>query len=267
MRDSIRNIANSNVFNNFILILIILNAITLGVETFNLSPKVEAALSDFNWFCIAIFVVEILLKLIADGKEFFKSGWNIFDVIIVGISVLPEIKFLSSARVLRLLRVLKVFRATRIVSKIGKLRKIIQALLCALPSIGWTLVLLAIIYYIFAVIGTNLYSNIAPEFFGDLWKSFYTLFQITMADDLGNISRPIIEAQPSAAMYFIAFVVLATILVLNVIIGIVVDSIEEVKKQNERDEISLENENVYEVIENLEKQVELLKTIVAEKTK
>lgn len=267
MKNKLEVLVNSRLFNNFILILIVLNSLSLGIETFVISEKGTMVLETFNWVCIAVFIVEILIKLRVSGGKFFKSGWNIFDVIIIGVSILPEVSFLSSARVLRLLRIFKVFRATRVISKIGKLRKIVQALLCALPSIGWTMVLLAIIYYIFAVIGTNLYNVIAPEYFGDLWKSFYTLFQITMADDLGNISRPIMDVAPSAAMYFISFIVLATILVLNVIIGIVVDSIEEVKQQEEREEFGIEGKDIYEELENLEKQINLIKDMIIEKEK
>ena len=171
----------------------------------------------------------------------------------------PEIAFFSSARVLKFLRVLKVFRATRVIAKIDQLRHIVQALVCALPSIGWTLALLAVIFYIFAVIGTNLYRNIALEYFGDLWSSFYTLFQITMADDLGNISRPIIQETASATIYFVLFVVIATILVLNVIIGIVVDSIDEVKKQAENEALFANSYGLDKELEELEEKISIIK--------
>ena len=145
------------------------------------------------------------------------------------------------------------------IAKIDQLRHIVQALVCALPSIGWTLALLAVIFYIFAVIGTNLYRNIAPEYFGDLWSSFYTLFQITMADDLGNISRPIIQETASATIYFVLFVVMAIILVLNAIIGIVVDSIDEVKKQAEKEALLANSEGLYKELEEREKNFPLEK--------
>ena len=132
--------------------------------------------------------MEIVLKLYAYGVDFFKDGWNIFDTVIVLVSIMPMITFLSSMRAFRIFRMFRALRALRMLKRLEKLRVIVQALIRALPSVGWVVVLLAIIYYIFAVIGTNLFAQISPDYFGTLWESLYTLFQITMADDLGNIS-------------------------------------------------------------------------------
>ena len=140
-----------------------------------------------------------------------------------------------------------------------------------MPSVAWVVVLLGIIYYVFAVIGTNLYATVLPEFFGTLWKSFYTLFQITLADDIGDISRPLIAHSVGAVVYFVSFIALSTILVLNVIVGIMVDSVSEIKrgsqsKEELADENAVENEpkeDLLKEIQNLEQQLNKVKSMLA----
>ncbi len=271
MREKVRALVDSKLFTGGIFALILLNTVSLGVETFALSAAAEQALSILNIVCICIFTVEILLKLYAYGGSFFKDGWNIFDTVIVLMSILPMVSFLSSARVFRifrLFRALRALRAIRVAERLEKLRVIVQALLGALPSVGWAFVLLTIIYYVYAVIGTNLYSDLAPEYFGNLWRSLYTLFQTTMADDLGNVSRPLVEASVGAAFYFVSFVVLSAILVLNVIVGVVVDSMAEIKKNRQRAEHEeAGTEDLMEEIEKLEEQLEHVKSLIASREK
>jgi voltage-gated sodium channel len=169
--------------------------------------------------------------------------------------------------------------------RLEKLRVIVQALLSALPSVGWVVVLLLIIYYIFAVIGTNLFSTLSPDYFGTLWRTLYTLFQVTMADDLGNISRPLLSSGVGAVIYFVSFVALSSILVLNVIVGVVVDSMEEIRNtdrsrnssenlleeigisEKKKDCVDIAEADVLEEIENLEQQLDRLKKIVVSKSK
>lgn len=269
MKEKIRRLVDSRLFSGLIFGMIFVNTILLGVETFDLPADATKSLKMLNCICIVFFVLEIFLKLYAYGWAFFKDGWNIFDVIILVISILPMATFFSSARAFRVFRMLKTFRAMRamrMIKRLKKLRLIVQAMLNALPSVGWAFTLLVIIYYIYAVIGTNLYGDISPEYFGNLWNSMYTLFQTTMADDLGNISRPLLEADAGAAVYFISFVVLSSILVLNVIVGVVVDSMAETKKNNlRRQHEESGTVDLLDEIEKLEKQLERLKGLIADK--
>lgn len=235
MKERVKAFVESHVFTTLIFVLILLNTVSLGIETFQLTPNVSRVLSIFNTVCISVFVLEIVLKLYAYGVDFFKDGWNIFDTVIVLVSIMPMIAFLSSMRAFRIFRMFRALRALRMLKRLEKLRVIVQALIRALPSVGWVVVLLAIIYYIFAVIGTNLFAKISPDYFGTLWESLYTLFQITMADDLGNISRPLVQTGIGAVIYFVSFVVLSAILVLNVIVGVVVDSMAEIKKADQEE--------------------------------
>lgn len=283
MKEKVKIFVESGPFTALIFALIALNTISLGIETFTLPENITSALSTFNTVCLVIFILEILLKLYAYGMKFFKDGWNIFDTFIVLISIMPMITFLSSMRAFRIFRMFRALRALRMMKRLEKLRVIVQALLSALPSVGWVVVLLMIIYYVYAVIGTNLFSTISPDTFGTLWESLYTLFQITLADDLGEISRPLLASSGiSAVIYFVSFVILSAILVLNVIVGVVVDSVSEIKnatakkeqqKEDRREDVEkalgIKHKNkeqasdLLQEIHNLEQQLERVKSLIA----
>lgn len=293
MKEKVKVFVESGIFTTVIFVLIALNTISLGIETFTLPENISSALSTFNTVCLVIFIIEILLKLYAYGVNFFKDGWNIFDTFIVLVSIMPMITFLSSMRAFRIFRIFRALRALRMMKRLEKLRVIVQALLGALPSVAWVVVLLMIIYYVYAVIGTNLFSTIAPDTFGTLWDSLYTLFQITLADDLGEISRPLLASSGlSAVIYFVTFVILSAILVLNVIVGVVVDSVSEIKnaskdeahkkhhkehhKKDHREDVhralgieykdKKEATDLLEEIHNLEQQLERVKGLIAAET-
>lgn len=293
MKEKVKVFVESGIFTTVIFVLIALNTISLGIETFTLPENISSALSTFNTVCLVIFIIEILLKLYAYGVNFFKDGWNIFDTFIVLVSIMPMITFLSSMRAFRIFRIFRALRALRMMKRLEKLRVIVQALLGALPSVAWVVVLLMIIYYVYAVIGTNLFSTIAPDTFGTLWDSLYTLFQITLADDLGEISRPLLASSGlSAVIYFVTFVILSAILVLNVIVGVVVDSVSEIKnaskeethkkhhkehhKKDHRKDVhralgieykdKKEATDLLEEIHNLEQQLERVKGLIAAET-
>jgi len=262
MRSRATAIVNSKPFTRGILILIILNSITLGIETFTIPPQAHLVLAYFNWFCTIVFIIEIILKCIAYKAAFLKDGWNIFDVIIIGLSILPEIAFFSSARILRILRVFKVFRTTRLIGHIENLQNVIQAMLHALPSIGWTVGILMIVYYVYAVMGTNLYAVISPDYFGNLWISFYTLFQITMGDEIGGITRFIIAQDPAATLYFVSFMIIAVMLILNLIIGVIVNSIEEMRQMRKKEERMQNANDLEKEIDKLEEQLILVREML-----
>ena len=293
MKEKVKVFVESGIFTTAIFVLIALNTISLGIETFTLPENISSALSTFNTVCLVIFIIEILLKLYAYGVNFFKDGWNIFDTFIVLVSIMPMITFLSSMRAFRIFRIFRALRALRMMKRLEKLRVIVQALLGALPSVAWVVVLLMIIYYVYAVIGTNLFSTIAPDTFGTLWDSLYTLFQITLADDLGQISRPLLASSGlSAVVYFVTFVILSAVLVLNVIVGVVVDSVSEIKnaskeeshkkhhkehhKKDHREDVhralgieykdKKEATDLLEEIHNLEQQLERVKGLIAAET-
>jgi voltage-gated sodium channel len=186
------------------------------------------------------------LKLYAYGKDFYKSAWNIFDASVVIVSILPAAGSFAVFRALRILRTL------RLLNNVPKLKLIIESLLLAVPSIGWIMVLLIIIFYVFAVIGTALFGVDFPEYFGTLGRSFYTLFQIMTLESWSSaIARPIQETSPLSALYFVTFILIATYTTLNIFIAIVVNTMNELHHRD----LQAEEEHIKSFIESENKKV------------
>lgn len=211
-------------FNNFILGVILFNAILMGMETSpTLMSHVGGAVHVLDTLCLIIFVVELLAKLATQGTRFFRSGWNIFDAIIIGIALLPDSKGLSVLRGLRVLRVL------RVVSIAPSLRRVVEGLLKALPGMASVFLLMGILFYIAAVMATQLYGKEFPDRFGDLAGSALTLFQVmTMEGWADGVVRPVMELHPYAWLFFIPFIFATSFAVMNLLVGLIVNSMQEV---------------------------------------
>jgi len=212
---------------NLVIAVIIFNAILLGMET---SPQIMAEAGDLiimlDKACLTFFVVEIFLKLVARGRRFFKSGWNIFDVLIVGAALVPGSQTMSVLRALRILRVL------RVISVAPSLRRVVEGFVTALPGMGSVFVLMAIIFYIGSVISTKLFAASFPEWFGSLPQSGYTLFQIMTLESWSmGIVRPVMEVYPYAWMFFIPFIMMTTFAVVNLLVGLIVNSMQDAHQQ------------------------------------
>ncbi|MEX0607289.1 MAG: ion transporter, partial [Halofilum sp. (in: g-proteobacteria)] len=171
---------------------------------------------------LAIFVLELGLKLYAWDVRFFRSGWNVFDFAIVAIALIPASGPFAILRALRILRLL------RLLTRIQRLRHIVESLLKAIPSIGWVGVLLLMVFYIFGVMGTQLFGEAFPQYFGTLGRTMYTLFQImTLESWSESVARPTLETFPYAWIYFVVFILVTAFTVLNLFIGIIVNSMQE----------------------------------------
>lgn len=271
----IKKFVENQVFQNFILGVIVFNCVLMGLQTSAvLTAKCGDLLNLLDNICLGIFIVELGLKIIAYNKNFLKDGWNIFDTIIVLMSLFSSMAFLSSLRIFRIFRVfrslkaLKSFRGFRMISSLKKLQVIIMAIVKSLPSIAWTGGLLLLVYYIFALMGVSFFGAAFPEWFGDLGKTMYTLFQVMTLESWSmGIARPVMEAYPVAWLYFVPFVLISSFIVMNVVVGIVVNAIsdvtandkqEEIKdsaeenNENKSDRIQLEMQAIREHMENLE---------------
>jgi voltage-gated sodium channel len=235
----------------FIITLIVINAIILGLET---SDRVMASAGPFliasNRLILAVFVIEILLKLLAFGPRFFRSGWNVFDFLIVSISLVPASGPLEILRALRILRVL------RLLSQVPKLRIIIESLLRALPGMGWTALLLVLVFYVFAVMGTMLFAEDFPELWGNLGLSLFSLFQImTLESWSSGVARPMMEVYPLIWLYFVPFILVSSFMVLNLFIAIIVTATQSIHADEEelqRQELLTELRAINHRLERLE---------------
>ncbi|MFC4324306.1 ion transporter [Litchfieldia salsa] len=248
---------NSQRFNHFITALIIFNSILIGLETY---PSIY--LPNKNVFFILdliilfIFTIEIILKIFVDGKHFFKNGWNIFDFsIIAGSIILYNTPFVG------VLRIFRVLRALRTITSVPSLRRIVSALFMAIPTIGSVILLMFIIFYVYAVIGTAFFSEIEPEYFGSLELTFITLFQIfTLESWASGVFRPIFAEIQWSWLYFVSFIIIATFIMINLIVGEIVNNAQKISEEVEKDTSEIKDDTVE--IKELRKEVKELKDLL-----
>ena len=238
----------------FILGVIVFNAVILGLETSHtVMGTMGGLLKTLDTICLSIFVLEIILKLIAYRHRFFRNGWNLFDFVIVGIALLPSGGALSVLRALRILRVL------RVISISPSLRTVVEGLVSALPGMGSVVVLMSIIFYVGAVIATKLFAGSHPEFFSSLGASAYSLFQIMTLESWSmGIVRPVMEIHPYAWAFFIPFILVTTFSVVNLLVGLIVNSMQEASEREAVDETTLHREDLMARLSRNEAQLENL---------
>ncbi len=213
----------------FVLVVIIINAVTLGLET---SPTITAAvgpiLTLLDNLALAVFTAELIMKMLALRSGFVRDPWNIFDFVVVAIAFVP------AAGSLTVLRSMRVFRVLRLISSLSRLRTIVQALVLSLPSIGWITLLMIVVFYIFSVMATNLFGAAFPQWFGSLSETFFTLFQVmTLESWAMGVARPVMDAFPYAWLFFVPFVLLSSFVVLNVFIAIIVNGMDQARAEEE----------------------------------
>jgi len=217
----------------FLIAVILINGITLGMETSSgIMNRIGPILIAIDTLCLSIFVIELLAKLYAFGLRFFRSPWNVFDFVIVGISLIPAGTGFSVLRALRILRVL------RVVSVAPSLRRVVDGLGRALPGMASVFVLISLIYYIAAVMATKLFGAGFPDWFGDLGNSAYSLFQVMTLESWSmGIVRPVMEVYPYAWAFFVPFILMTTFAVMNLIVGLIVNSMQEAASEETREEV------------------------------
>ena len=206
-----------------IISIIVLNAVTLGLETSDAAVAAFGGLLGIiDTVVLTIFVAEIAVRIYAHGLGFFRRPWSLFDFFVVAIALLPAAGGLSVLRALRILRVL------RLISSVPSLQRVVGGLINALPGMGSIVLLMTLVFYVFSVMATNLYGEAFPEWFGSLGASAYTLFQIMTLESWSmGIVRPVMEAFPLAWMFFLPFILATAFTVLNLFIGIIVSAMQE----------------------------------------
>jgi len=236
LRQRCQLLVESRRFEQVIIAVIVVNAIGLGLET---SPQIMERfgriIHALDRAAIAIFVVEIAIKLFAYRLRFFRNGWNIFDFLIVSVALVPAGQQFS------VLRALRILRALRLVSVVPSMRRVIVGLFSAIPSIGTVIVMLALLFYISAVMATSMFGEAFPEWFGSFGPSLYSLFQIMTLESWSmGIVRPVMEEFPYAWAFFVPFILVTSFIVLNLFIGVIVNAMSEATDEeahNEREEI------------------------------
>ena len=219
----LKTMLSSRRFESVIMILIVINAITLGLETVpEAVARFGGLLGVLDKAILTVFVLEVTARLVVWRLDFFRDPWRIFDFVVVGVALIPATGALSVLRALRVLRVL------RMISMVPSLKRVVGGLVSALPGMGSIMLLLTLVFYVFSVMATKLYAETFPDWFGSVPASAYSLFQIMTLESWSmGIVRPVMEVHPMAWAFFIPFIACTTFTVLNLFIGIIVSAMQE----------------------------------------
>ena len=223
MKDTVKAFVEHTMVQRFIIVLIVINAIILGMETSkSLMQACGYWLTLANQIILYTFVVELLLRFFVYRLRFFTQPWSLFDAAVVLIALIPASQAFSALRALRVLRVL------RLLSTVPTMRKVIEGLLSAIPGIASVASIMLLFFYVFAVVGTHLYGATFPQWFGTLGNTMYTLFQIMTLESWSmGIVRPVMESYPFAWVFFVPFILVTTFVVVNLVVGLVVNSMQD----------------------------------------
>ena len=221
---------HSSPVQNLIMIVIVVNSVTIGLETaVRHGSGAQQALHLLDHAALVVFVVEIAAKLAAMGpRRFFSRGWNVFDFIVVAVALVPGAGPLSVLRTLRILRLL------RVIKFMPSLRLVVEALLLSLPGISAIAVLMAMVFYVGAVMSTAMFGEAFPEWFGSIGASLYSLFQIMTLESWSmGIVRPVMEVYPWAWAFFVPFILVSAFTMLNLFVAVIVDTMSSVAAEKE----------------------------------
>ncbi|GAA0206210.1 hypothetical protein GCM10008919_06820 [Selenomonas dianae] len=249
--------------------VIILNAAVLGILTDRtLSAEQVFFLEAVDKACLVIFTIELIAKLLVYRRNFWSENWNIFDFVIV----LSSIIFISSN--ISVIRAFRIFRLLKALAEFPELQILVSSMLKAIPSMSWALLLLFIIFYIFGVFGSTLYGETFPELFGNIGGSIFTLFQVMTFESWATaVARPIMEMHPYSWVYFLVFILLTSITLLNVMVGIVVEAVGTISEAVKREQNAAEEENTSsdvcaadEVEKEIRKHLEQIEELLKKRT-
>lgn len=229
----VRSLVESRAFQRAIITLILVNGIALGLETVpSVNARIGPLLTALDQAILWIFVVEIALRLFVYRLGFFRDAWNLFDVAIVAVSLVPAQEAFSVLRALRVLRVL------RLISVFPQLRNVVQGLIKAIPGLASIILIMLLIFYVFAVMAVKLYGQEYPETFGSFSASLFTLFQIMTLEGWADIVREIMKTHPYAWLYFVLYILVSTFTVLNLFIAVIVDAMQSEQQEMIQEELA-----------------------------
>ena len=262
-QQKVEDFVDNSIVQHAIVVLIILNAALLGLETSqDVMHAYGSELVLLDHFILGIFILELVLLIIARGTDFFKDPWSVFDFIVIAIALVPATESLSVLRALRVLRVL------RLINKVESMRKVVGGFLSCLPSLASVVSLILIIFYVSAVIATNLFGQEFPELFGGMGNTAFTLFQVmTLESWSDGIARPVMEKFPYAWIFFIFFILIATFVIVNLFIAVIVDSLTSGSSSEDTQAARDQFDVLQSEIQTMRQELRELKALVIDQSK
>ncbi|MDH5360282.1 MAG: ion transporter [Gammaproteobacteria bacterium] len=232
LRQTFLNIRSNKIFELFVISIIILSALLIGAKTYAIDSRIEQIVSILDTAVTLIFLFEVFIRMAAEERlrDFFKSGWNVFDFVIVVVSLLP----INESEMALLARLLRIFRVLRLISIIPELRILMNALITAIPRMGYVVLLMFIIFYIYAAIGSFLFEAINPVLWDNVSISMLTLFRVATFEDWTDVMYETMTIYPFSWIYYLSFIFLTAFVFLNMMIGIVLEVLQnEHEKYNQ----------------------------------
>jgi len=237
-------IRSNKAFEFFVVFVIIFSALVIGAKTYDMSPALLSAMYLLDWGITFFFLAEITIRFLGEERkrDFFKNGWNIFDTLIVTVSLIPA----DATEMAIIGRLIRIFRVLRMVSIIPELRMLLNSLIQALPQLGYVLLLMFIIFYIYAAIGANFFGDINPVLWGDITISMLTLFRVMTFEDWTDVMYETMSVYGWSWAYYLTFIFFTAFAFLNMVIGIVVNVMNEehervLKAEQREEELTLEH--------------------------
>ncbi|MFC1720322.1 ion transporter [Pseudomonadota bacterium] len=261
----LERIESSKLFRAAVIFIIVVSALAIGAKTYDLPPLAEQSLIILDKVVTLFFLAEILLRFAVcnDKKRFFRNGWNVFDTIVVAGSLVP----IDDSQAVLLGRLLRVFRVLRLVSVIPELRFLIDSLLKAIPRMGYIALLMFIIFYIYATIGSLFFAAIDDTLWGDVAVSMLTLFRVVTFEDWTDIMYATMAVHPLSWIYYLTFIFLTAFVFLNMMIGSILEVMGEEKNalrtQQAHDERERMSQQIVTVQQQLDKLTELVKGLAS----
>lgn len=257
LQEKFSHLRSNKIFETFVIFIIIFSALVIGAKTYDISPQTLWLVHLLDWLITLIFLTEIIIRFLGEEnkRQFFKHGWNVFDTLIVVISLIP----VEDSELAIIGRLIRIFRVLRMVSIIPELKMLLNSLLIALPQLGYIVALMFIIFYIYAAIGSTFFASINPQLWGDIAISMLTLFRVMTFEDWTDVMYETMTVYSLSWIYYLSFIFFTAFAFLNMVIGVVVNVLneehEKVRKQNELEEHPL-------CLEDLDKKIEELKELI-----
>lgn len=254
--EQLRRIESSRLFQGAVISIIILSALTIGAKTYSLPPLASNALLVMDYAITLFFLLEILFRfgVHPDKRHFFRDGWNLFDTLVVVGSMIP----MDNAEAVLLGRLLRVFRVLRLISVVPELRFLINSLLKAIPRMGYIALLMFIIFYIYAAMGSMFFADIDAFLWGDVAIAMLTLFRIATFEDWTDVMYDTMAVYPLSWVYYITFIFLTAFTFLNMMIGAILDVMTNEQKEREAQEAHEEREDMARKLDQVQAQLDLV---------
>ena len=254
---------SNKAFEWFVMFVIIFSAIVIGAKTYPLPDAILSLVVLLDWVITFIFLFEIVVRFIAEEEKrrFFLNGWNIFDSLIVIISLIP----VDNSELAIIGRLIRIFRVLRMISIVPELRTLLNALLQALPQLGYVVALMFIIFYIYAAVGSTFFADINPVLWGDISISMLTLFRIMTFEDWTDVMYETMAVYPLSWTFYLSFLFLTAFAFLNMVIGIVVSTLDEEHAKERGQDILAQPLATEQSVMELKQEMQLLKAMLKER--